>query len=184
MGFWDFNCFNKALLAKQSWRLWNQPDSLVAQIMPAKYYPNASLLDARVGRKPSFAWRSIHSSCGLLKEGLIWCVGNGSQIRIWKDRWLPNPSTYRVCPPTSVLHSDATVRELIDADLKWWNVSLLERIFSKAEALLIQTIPLSSTNQPDMLIWKGTTTNGVFFCEECLFLTERAYFPEHGRMLL
>lgn len=49
MGFWDFNCFNKALLAKQSWRLWNQPDSLVAQIMPAKYYPNASLLDARVG---------------------------------------------------------------------------------------------------------------------------------------
>lgn len=95
-----------------------------------------------MGRRPSFAWRSIHISCGLIKEGLIRRVGNGSQIQIWKDRWLPNPSTFRVCFPNTVLNSDATVRELIDEDLKWWNVDLLERIFSKEKALLIQTIPL------------------------------------------
>jgi hypothetical protein len=39
MGFRDFVCFNKALLAKQIWRLWKTPDSLLARIMKAKYYP-------------------------------------------------------------------------------------------------------------------------------------------------
>jgi hypothetical protein len=39
MGFRDFTSFNKILLEKQSWRLWYQLDSLVAQIMEAEYYP-------------------------------------------------------------------------------------------------------------------------------------------------
>jgi hypothetical protein len=71
MGFRDFKCFNKALLAKQNWRLWKNPDSLVAQLMKAKYYPGKTLLEAKLGRRPSFAWRSIHGSCDLLKKGLI-----------------------------------------------------------------------------------------------------------------
>lgn len=80
LGFQDFTSFNKALLAKQSWRLWHQPDTLVSQIMKAKYYPGSSILEANVGRQPSFAWRSIHSSCDLLREGLVWRVGNGCKI--------------------------------------------------------------------------------------------------------
>jgi hypothetical protein len=40
MGFRDLHCLNKALLAKQVWRLWEGSDSLVARIMKAKYYPN------------------------------------------------------------------------------------------------------------------------------------------------
>ena len=32
MGFHDFRCFNKALLAKQCWRLWKHPDSHVGHI--------------------------------------------------------------------------------------------------------------------------------------------------------
>jgi hypothetical protein len=50
MGFRDFTSFNKALLAKQSWRLWHQPNSLLAQIMKAKYYSECSILEAKVGR--------------------------------------------------------------------------------------------------------------------------------------
>jgi hypothetical protein len=51
--------------------------------------------------------------------------------------------------------------KLIDEDLKGWNVPLLETIFTKEGAQLSQTIPLSCTNQEDILIWGGTT-NGVF----------------------
>jgi hypothetical protein len=32
MGFREFSCFNKALLAKQYWRLWKTMDSLIARI--------------------------------------------------------------------------------------------------------------------------------------------------------
>ena len=46
MGFRDFHCFNKALLAKQCWRIWQNPESLVSKIMKAKYFANSSILEA------------------------------------------------------------------------------------------------------------------------------------------
>lgn len=39
VGFKDFVCFNKALLAKQRWRLLHNPNSLAASIIKAKYHP-------------------------------------------------------------------------------------------------------------------------------------------------
>jgi hypothetical protein len=39
LGFRDLVIFNKALLAKQCWRLLKNPDSLVARILQAKYFP-------------------------------------------------------------------------------------------------------------------------------------------------
>ncbi|XP_028113864.1 uncharacterized protein LOC114311894 [Camellia sinensis] len=70
MGFRSIVAFNKALLAKQSWRLLQFPNSLVAQVMKAKYYPHGSILDAPVGASPSFSWRSIWNAWSLLLEGL------------------------------------------------------------------------------------------------------------------
>ena len=51
LGFRDFHCFNKALLAKQIWRLWKNPNSLIARIMKAKYHPNDLVLEATLGKK-------------------------------------------------------------------------------------------------------------------------------------
>jgi hypothetical protein len=51
--------FNKALLAKQVWRILQNPDSLTARIMQAKYFPNSSIMEASLGNIPSQAWRSI-----------------------------------------------------------------------------------------------------------------------------
>jgi hypothetical protein len=56
MGFRDFHYFNKALLAKQLWCIWHNSDSLVGEIMKAKYFPKDSVVDACLGSKPSFAW--------------------------------------------------------------------------------------------------------------------------------
>jgi hypothetical protein len=40
MGFRELSLFNKALLARQGWRLVQCPDSLVSQVLKAKYYPH------------------------------------------------------------------------------------------------------------------------------------------------
>lgn len=161
MGFRDLSCFNRALLAKQCWRLWKNPDNLVARLMRAKYYPDGSILEAKVGIRPSFAWRSISSSCEVLKEGLIWRIGNGATVQIWNDKWIPNPSTFRIVTPPNVLSPNATVKELFEPDLKGWNIPLLEQIISIEEVQLIRSLPISCTNQLDTLIWRSTT-NGIF----------------------
>ena len=167
MGLRDFICFNKPFLAKQIWRLWKSPDSLVARIMKAKYYPECLALEAPLGNRPSFAWRSIHRASELVKNGLVWRVGNGETVQIWKDRWLPTPTTYMVQSPPNLLDPQATVSQLIDVDTKWWNEALLEQLFSREEVISIQSIPLSTTNQEDSLIWRGTA-KWLFFSKECI----------------
>jgi hypothetical protein len=82
---------------------------------------------------------------------------------------LPNPFTYRVCSPPSVLEPTATVSELLEENTKWWNSHLVESIFSPEEAQLIQSLPPSSMDQPDVLIWRGSD-NGVFTVKSAYYL--------------
>jgi hypothetical protein len=101
LGFRDLICFNKVLLAKQGWRLVQNPTSLLGRILKAKYFPMSSFLEASLGNNPSYAWKSIHSAKELLQQGLIWRIGDGSKINIWGDRWLPTPTSHEVQSPQS-----------------------------------------------------------------------------------
>jgi ribonuclease HI len=156
MGFRDLHFFNKALIAKQCWRLWKEEESITAKIMKAKYYPNESILEAKLGTKPSFIWRSIYKSKALVREGLIWRIGDGSKVHIWGDKWLPIPTTYCIQSPPKNLAPDAMVSDLIDRRTGGWKQNLLLENFNKEEVEAIQSIPISFTNQPDRQIWRGT----------------------------
>jgi hypothetical protein len=59
IGFRNFRSFNEALLAKQIWRILTYPDSLVAKVLKAKYFPNNTFLDAELGYKATYVWESI-----------------------------------------------------------------------------------------------------------------------------
>lgn len=81
--------FNEALLAKQVWRLMERQNSLCARVMKAKYFPNSSIIEARLGYCPSYLWKSLWGAKSLIIEGTIWRVGIGTSIKVWKDPWLP-----------------------------------------------------------------------------------------------
>lgn len=93
MGFKDLETFNQAMLAKQGWKLINQPDSLMARFIKSRYYPYSDFLKAVVGTRPSFAWRGIVFGRELLESGLKWQVGDGQNKRVWIDKWVDDPDT-------------------------------------------------------------------------------------------
>jgi hypothetical protein len=99
VGFRDMRIFNQALLARQAWRLVQHPDTLCAQILKARYYPNGFLLDTVFSGNGSSTWHAIEYGLELLKKGVIWRVGNGARIRAWRDPWIPRESCHVPRPP-------------------------------------------------------------------------------------
>jgi hypothetical protein len=71
LGFRDLIMFNKALLAKQVWRMMQNPESLMGLIMKAKYFLNNTILEAKIGPRLSLAWRSMMASKELIQNGVI-----------------------------------------------------------------------------------------------------------------
>jgi hypothetical protein len=101
LGFRDMHTFNKALLAKQVWRLHTNPLSLLSLCLKAKYYPTTDILQATQGSQPSYAWQSIHQAIEVIKKGSCWRIGNGQNIKIWEDNWLISQSSH---PPGGPQH--------------------------------------------------------------------------------
>lgn len=54
MGFRNLRVFNKALLAKQAWRVMTYETSLMAKVFKGKYFPASSFMDAKVPATASF----------------------------------------------------------------------------------------------------------------------------------
>jgi hypothetical protein len=88
LGFRDLYGFNMAMLANQAWRMLISPDSLCAQVLKAKYYLHSTILEAVPRDGMSYSFRSILRGVELLKEGLIWRIGDGANVNIWSDSWL------------------------------------------------------------------------------------------------
>jgi len=160
LGFRDLLMFNKSLLAKQCWKLIQHSQSLISQILKAKYFSNSSFLDFEIGKRPSFIWRSFMAAKDLLSHGIIWRIGDGTSIKVWGDNWLPNIGSLSFHSDLS-LPCDAKVSDFIDVSVKGWNCALIDKSFSAYVASIIKNIHLCPTLPPDKIIWNGTL-NGIF----------------------
>ena len=156
LGFKNLKLFNLALLAKQGWRLQVGHESLMYKVLKARYFPKNDFINASIGNNPSYTWHSIMAAQNLIKEGIRWRIGNGANIRVWMDKWLPVPSTYKVTSPRLFMHEDTRVQELIDISTVSWKSSIVDTLFLPHEAKVIKGIPLSSRFPADKLIWTET----------------------------
>lgn len=62
LGFRNLCAFNKAMLAKQAWRILTMPDTLVARVLKSKYFPSTHFLKATANPVASYTWKSILSA--------------------------------------------------------------------------------------------------------------------------
>ena len=84
----------------------------------------------------------------IVQKGFCWRVGNGRQIRVWEDSWVPTSSTHKVITPRGMLPLDSRVCDFIDVNNKCWDWNLLNRTFLPFEVEAITGIPLS-VRMPD-----------------------------------
>ncbi|KAL5567856.1 hypothetical protein UlMin_024431 [Ulmus minor] len=154
MGFRDLGCFNQALLAKQGWRLIRNPDSLVGKVLKACYFHNGDFLNARKGKHASLVWRSLVWGREIIEKGSRWRVGSGRNIDIFKDRWLPEPSNFKVTiPPMLPGIFKVAMLHLNNGD---WNKAVIEYLFNADDAKAILSLPIGSFDHDDILFWHHT----------------------------
>lgn len=151
MGFRDLSSFNQALVAKQGWRIIQEPNSLVARIMKARYFKHSSFMEAKAGYQPSFIWRSILWGREVTENGLRWRIGNDEQVKVYQSKWLPRPDTFKLISPPK-LHSETAVSELINEKHEW-DEELIRQNFLRVDAEQITRIPLPRQPNPDQVVW-------------------------------
>lgn len=161
LGFRNLKAFNLALLAKQGWRLQTNTRSLVNRVLKARYFPHTDFLQAELGLKPSYAWRSIIAAQELVRAGCRWQIGDGTTARVWLDRWLPRQSTFRPISTPNTIPLDARVCTLLDDETGEWKIDLINHIFLPEDADAILSIPRSCSHAKDRLIW-AYHPKGVF----------------------
>jgi hypothetical protein len=103
LGFRDIDILNLALLARHGWRIFQNPTSLSAAILKARYFPDGDLLNSSLRSNPSQVWRGIHEGVGVLKQGLIRRIGTGLNKDAWNGNWIPRQGQMR--PITTPAHN-------------------------------------------------------------------------------
>lgn len=111
VGFQEFEAFNQAILAKQAWRIQQNPNPLLARVLKAKYFLRCSFMDNKIGSNPSYIWRSIRWGKGLLEKGSYWRVGTSDSIQVYSDRWIPRPILFKPFSP-AILPQQTTMAKL------------------------------------------------------------------------
>ncbi|EEC76673.1 hypothetical protein OsI_14649 [Oryza sativa Indica Group] len=96
-------------------------------------------------------WRGIEYGVELLKKGIIWRVGNGLSIRIWRDPWLPRDSTRR--PITKKGNCRLRwVSELLQENGEW-DVDKVQNTFWPIDTDSILKIRTAGGRETDFAAW-------------------------------
>ena len=82
-----------------------------------KYFPSSLVFEAR-SSTGSFAWQSLLEARHVIEKGMMWRVGDGSQIQVFHDNWIPGRFPTKAVSHTPGCEDDSIVSSLIDQTTK------------------------------------------------------------------
>ena len=129
----------------------NNPDSMCFKVFKARVFPNCSILEANESKAGSYAWKSILRAREVVKNGMVWRIGDGNSMGIREDKWLPDQCYRKVTSPLPSIPPDSKVNCLIDTNTREWKADLIKQVFAPQEAEKILSIPLSIRIAPRLI---------------------------------
>lgn len=86
----------------------------------------------------------------LLREGLVWRIGDGSKINIHHDNWIPRSGYLRPLGQQYV-HGVTKVADLLDAEGNDWDSAKVESMFTESDAADTKKIAVGGPGTDDSL---------------------------------
>ena len=87
----------------------NNTDSLCHRVFKARFFPDCSILDAKESSSGSYAWKSIIGARDVIRKGMVWRIGNGKNVWIKEDKWLPVNSNCSTISPLPLVQAETKV---------------------------------------------------------------------------
>jgi hypothetical protein len=152
MGFRDLHAFNLAMIAKQGWNILTKPHTLVAKLYKARYFPNSTLFDSKIGHNPSYVWRGIWKARSILMNGCRWRIGNGASIKIMNEPWLRGIEGAWIPSPQVQGVYNLHVNDLMVPNVKMWDKEKIHFLFPMHVTGRIIDIPLFDAIDEDKIV--------------------------------
>ena len=92
LGVRRLSTLNRALLCKWNWRLANERETLWKNVISRKFKEEEGgwcTKEVREGFGVGF-WKEIKKEGSLLQNKVVFSVGGGRRVNVWKDKWCGN----------------------------------------------------------------------------------------------
>ncbi|KAA3460795.1 reverse transcriptase [Gossypium australe] len=170
---------NNSFLMKIGFNLVTRKDALWVQVLRSKYGWKDQLPESILKSQSSHLWKSLSKVWPLLRENLMWSVGDGSTISGWKDNWIPGIGPLlSYAPAQNRINLDSTLKDWFLPDGSW-NVDML-RLWLPEDKLkrIVSIPPPHPDNGEDRIIW-ARSGSGSFSIQSAYWtLKENSWKPK------
>ncbi|KAL2931509.1 LINE-1 retrotransposable element ORF2 protein [Bienertia sinuspersici] len=158
LGLKNVEYFNKALLAKQAWRLHQQPTLLLARVYSTKYKmsPLAHGLLPHSTSRTSWGFRGLSRSIHSCREGFGRTLSNMTELTIGSPGWASGHSP-RLRQGATVTQA-TMVTDLLDQGGGHWKPSIIWSQFTPQSARHILSTHIPNQSATGGFSWKLTGT--------------------------
>ena len=123
---WDLNL---ASLAKLAWQVLSKKESPCINLLLSKYRVNGNWFKHQPSPMASWIWKSLESTKSILSKGACLMIGDGNNILVWDDPWIPGCEGFLLTPKERTTStSSLVVSQLITPDKSGWDMNLLKKI--------------------------------------------------------